>query len=86
MAFKESFTSNLGRIKFFSFGCNVFREAQVFTLMKIGVKVYEKRVLRNIFGPMREEVIGEWRRLPNKELYDLYSSPNIIRVTKSKRM
>jgi hypothetical protein len=41
-------------------------------------------VLRRIFGPKREEVTGEWRRLHNKELYALYSSPNIIRVTKSR--
>jgi hypothetical protein len=43
-------------------------------------------VLRRIFGPKREEVTGEWRRLHNKELYALYSSPNIIRVIKSRRL
>jgi hypothetical protein len=43
-------------------------------------------VLRRIFGPKRDEVTGEWRRLHNKELYALYSSPNIIRVTKSRRL
>jgi hypothetical protein len=42
--------------------------------------------LRIIFGPKREEVTGEWRRLHNKELYALYSSPNIIRVIKSRRL
>jgi hypothetical protein len=42
-------------------------------------------VLRKIFGPKRDEVTGEWRRLHNKELYALYSSPNIIRVIKSIR-
>jgi hypothetical protein len=42
-------------------------------------------VLRRIFGPKKDEVTGEWRRLHNKELYALYSSPHIIRVTKSRR-
>jgi len=43
-------------------------------------------VLRRIFGPRREEVTGEWRRLHNAELNDLYTSPNIVRVIKSRRM
>ena len=43
-------------------------------------------VLRRIFGPRRDEVTGEWRRLHNKELNDLYRSPNIVRVIKSRRM
>jgi hypothetical protein len=43
-------------------------------------------VLRRIFGPKRDEATGEWRRLHNEELHDLYSSPNIIRVIKSRRM
>jgi len=43
-------------------------------------------VLRRIFGPRRDEVTGEWRRLHNEELNDLYCSPNIVRVIKSKRM
>jgi hypothetical protein len=43
-------------------------------------------VLRRIFGPKRDEVTGEWRRLHNKELYALYSSRNIIRVIKSRRL
>jgi hypothetical protein len=44
------------------------------------------RVLRRIFGPKRDEVTGEWRKLHNKELRDLYSSPSIIRIIKSRRM
>ena len=48
--------------------------------------MFEKRVLRRIFGPRRDEVTGEWRRLHNEELIGLYSSPNIVRVIKSRRM
>jgi hypothetical protein len=48
------------------------------------LSVFENRVLRRIFGPKRDEVTGEWRILHNKELYALYSSPNIIRVIKTK--
>jgi hypothetical protein len=48
--------------------------------------VFKNRVLRRIFGLKRDEVTGEWKRLHNKKLNDLYSSPNIIRVTKSRRM
>jgi hypothetical protein len=48
--------------------------------------VFENRVLREIFGPKRDEVTGEWRRLHNEELNDLYSSKNIIRVIKSNKM
>jgi hypothetical protein len=50
------------------------------------LKVFENRVLRKISGPKREEVTGEWRRLHNEELYDFYSSPNTIRVMKSRKM
>jgi hypothetical protein len=50
------------------------------------LRVFENRVLRGIFGPKRDEVRGEWRRLHNEELNDLYSSPNIIRIIKSRRM
>jgi hypothetical protein len=50
------------------------------------LRVFENRVLRRIFGPKRDEVTGEWRRLHNEELNDLYSSPIIIRVIKSRRM
>jgi hypothetical protein len=48
--------------------------------------VFESRVLRRIFGPKRDGVTGEWRRLHNEELNDLYSSTNNIRVIKSRRM
>ena len=44
------------------------------------MRVLENRVLRRIFGPKRDEVTGEWRKLHNEELSDMYSSPNIIRV------
>jgi len=50
------------------------------------LRVFENMVLRRIFGPRRDEVTGEWRGLHNKELNDLYSSPNIVRVIKSRRM
>jgi hypothetical protein len=47
------------------------------------LKVFQNRVLRKIVGPNRDELTGQWRRLYNKELYDLYSSQNIIQVIKS---
>jgi hypothetical protein len=50
------------------------------------LKVFENMVLRRIFGPKRDEVTSEWRKLHNKELHDLYSSPSIIRIMKSQRM
>jgi hypothetical protein len=48
--------------------------------------VFENRVLRRIFGPKRDEVTGEWRKMHNEELHDLYSWPSIIRVIKARRM
>jgi hypothetical protein len=50
------------------------------------LNVFENRVLRRVFGPKRDQVIGEWRKLHNEELNDLYSLPNIVRVVKSRRM
>jgi hypothetical protein len=48
--------------------------------------VFENRVLRKIFGPKRDEVIGGWRKLHNNELHNLYFSSSIIRIIKSRRM
>jgi hypothetical protein len=65
------------------YGC----EAWSLTLRKEHrLRVLENRVLRRIFGPTRDEVTGEWRKLHNGELRDLYSSPSIIRIIKSRRM
>ena len=50
------------------------------------LRVFENRVLRRIFGPKRDGVTGEWRKLHNEELNYLYCSPNIVRVIKSRRM
>jgi hypothetical protein len=63
------------------YGC----ETRSLTLrMERRLRVFENRMLRRIFGPKRDEVTGEWRRLHNEELYDLCSSSNIIRVIKSR--
>jgi hypothetical protein len=50
------------------------------------LRVFENRVLRRIFGPKRGEVTGEWRKFHSGELHNLYSSPDIIRQMKSRRM
>ena len=50
------------------------------------LKVFENRMLRRIFGPKRDKVRREWRKLHNEELHDLYCIPNILRVIKSRRM
>jgi len=50
------------------------------------LRVFENRVLRRTFGLKRDEVRGEWRKLHNEELNDLYSLPNIVRLIKSRRM
>jgi hypothetical protein len=48
--------------------------------------MFENRLLRRIFGPRTDDVIGEWRKLHKEELHDLYSSPNIIRIMKARRI
>jgi len=50
------------------------------------LRVFKNRVLRRVFGPKRDDVTGEWRKLHNEELSDLCSLPNIVRVVKSRRM
>jgi hypothetical protein len=50
------------------------------------LRVYENRVLRRIFGPKRDEVTRDWRKLHNEKLHKLYSSPNTIRMIKSRKM
>jgi hypothetical protein len=50
------------------------------------LRVFENRVLRRVFGRKRDEVMGEWRKLHNEELNDLYSLPNIVRVVRPRRM
>jgi hypothetical protein len=68
---------------FFLYGC----EAWSLTLREDrGLRVFENRVLRGVFGPKRDDVTGEWRKLHNEELNDLYSLSSIVRVVKSRRM
>jgi hypothetical protein len=50
------------------------------------LRVFENRVLWRLFGPKRDEVTGGWRKLHNEELHNLYSSPSIIRIIKSRRV
>ena len=62
-----------------SYGCETW---SVTLKVEHGLTVFENRVLRIIFGPKRDKVRGEWRRLHNEEIYDLYSSSNIIQIKK----
>jgi hypothetical protein len=50
------------------------------------LRMFENSVLRRIFGPKRDEMMGGWRKLHNEKLHNLYSSPSIIRIIKSRRM
>ena len=68
--------------KIFYFGMTLY----VILREEMKLWVFDNMVLRRIFGPRRDEVTGEWRRLHNEELNDLYSSPNIVRVIKLRRM
>ena len=58
----------------------------ILILLNGRLRVFENRMLRRIFGPKRDEVTGEWRKLHNEELNDLCSLPNMVRVVKSRRM
>jgi hypothetical protein len=51
---------------------------------ELRLRVFENKVLRRVFGPKRDEVTGGWRKLYNEELHNLYSSPNIIRMIRSR--
>jgi PAS domain-containing protein len=51
----------------------------------VTLRVFENRVLRRIFGPKRDEVVRDWRKLYNEEIHNLYSSPSIIRMIKRRR-
>jgi hypothetical protein len=67
----------------FLYGCETW---SITSREKHRLKVFENRVLSRIFGPTRDEVTEEWRKLNSVELHNLYSSPNIIRQNKSRRM
>jgi len=65
------------------YGC----ETWLLTLKEVcRLRVFENRALRRIFGPKRDEVTGQWRKVHNEKLNDLYCSPDIARVIKSRRM
>jgi hypothetical protein len=66
--------------------CTVYKTIGGKNCTEMGKGVFENRVLRRVFGPKRDEVTGEWRKLHNDELNDLYSLPSIVRMVKSRRM
>jgi hypothetical protein len=61
------------------YGCEVW---SLIVREKHRLRVFENRVLRKIFGPKRDELMGDWRKLHNEELHNLYSSPNVTRMIK----
>ena len=65
-----------------SYGCETW---SLTSRKQRGLKVFDNRVVRRIFGPKREEATGEWRKLHTEELNDLFSSPNIVRLIKLKK-
>ena len=65
------------------YGCET---RSVITVEEHRLRVFEKRMVTKIFGPKKDEVTGEWRKLHNEELYDMCSSPSIIWVIRSRRM
>ena len=81
--FQDQDTQNYITLPVVLYGC----ETWSLTLRKERrLRVLQNGVLRRIYGPKRDEVTGEWSKLHNEELNDLYFSPNIVRVTKSKIM
>ena len=74
-------TPNTTRMKTINFHIFFFHAVEESRL-----RVFENRVLRKVFGPKRDEVTGEWKKLHNEELNNLYSLPNIVLVVKSRRM
>jgi hypothetical protein len=74
----------LGVLVFFSLILNIISNCGIVYLYKL--RVFQNRALRRIFGPKRDGVTGGWRKLHNEELHNLYSSPSIIRIIKSRRM
>ena len=66
---------------------NIWQDVKIIKLREERrLRMFENRVLRTAFGSKRDEVTGEWRKLYNEELSDLYSLPNIVRVVKSRRI
>ena len=66
--------------------CVIIKVHKIVYGLYMSYPLFENRVLRRVFGPKRDEVTGEWRKLHNEVLSDLYSLPNIVRVVKSRRM